>query len=172
MDLSKDFSLSLDDITDLKQKGMIYSSLHTLRMANMEQIILSRLKKVRQLENMHYRTIACIDTLKNGDKAKVLTFFEELNGLGLGGAFEDNQKKEERNNRREWHLKKLSNDDKKKRFSKVGIYTDDEKMKLEMSRVREMLQREGSSLYQILGIPQYSSQYQILNTIRKLSKAF
>lgn len=171
-DLLEDFFISRDKITNIKQSGEIYSSLHNMRLANTEQTIQSRLKEVETRESMHYRTLACMDAVICGKKDDVLSFFEELNGLSKGGAFENNNKKVKKKHQRESSLRVISNEDKLKRFSKISVYSDDEKMKLEMARVRKMMKQEDSNHYEIIGIPKESSQYQIKNAIQKLSKLF
>lgn len=66
----------------------------------------------------------------------------------------------------------ISDKDKQKRFSKLSVYSEDEKIKNEMARVREKKNLEDCNHYRLLGIPKESSRYQIKIAIQRLSKLF
>ena len=90
--LSRDFSISKDDFDMMRSRRVLYSFIHSKRVAKYSGFVNVRSLKVDQAEELHYRTIACTKALSQGksDNREAMRFICELNKCGASVAFKQN----------------------------------------------------------------------------------
>jgi hypothetical protein len=91
-DLKRDFKLTPNEIESMRRRRELYSYLNAKRVDIGASNLKERVETVALDESMHYRTLACKDALESGfddltARQEILSFFNELNGMGPSSAF-------------------------------------------------------------------------------------
>lgn len=177
-DLHRDFGLSRDEAETMRLSRSLYTSMNAKRAITYSSGLTKRKKRVIDAENLHYRSLACRAALESGlvtasKRQEIISFFDEINGLGTSRSFRQAGLKASSIAARTKRYKLFKANDRKKRTkARETLLLEASMADKKRLETRERLKGENLSHYTMLGLERDATTDDVKVAFRALSILF
>jgi DnaJ domain len=178
-DLQRDFGLSRNEAETMRLRRSLYTFMNTKRSRAYTSSLAKRKQLVVDAESMHYRSLACKAAIASGalnasKRQEVVSFFNELNGLGNSQSFAQAGLKDTMIAARtqRYNSFKAKEEEKKRTKARETLRLEASVVDKKRMETRERLNIESSCHYTLLGLEREATTEEVKVAFRALSVLF